>query len=104
KMRRALIQEYYPLQNMIIHGHQKDRDAVYNDMDALSRSGECLYYVYDDSPHKITAKLKARIVNTDQRFNGYMEASRMLGGGSFPGRFPTEWKTSCNFDPDILKD
>jgi len=27
KLRRALIQEYYPLQNMIIHGQQQNRDA-----------------------------------------------------------------------------
>jgi hypothetical protein len=104
KLRRALIQEYYPLQNMIIHGHQQDRDAVYNDMDALMRSGECLFYVYQKSPHNITAELKALIVNTDERFNGYMESSRLLGGGSFRGRHPSERKTSCTFDPDVISD
>ncbi len=104
KMRRALIQEYYPMQNMIIHGHQQDRDAVYNDMDAMQRSSECLFYVYQNSPHKITAELKARIVNTDDRFYGYMESSRQLGGGSFSGRHPSEWKSSCTFDPDVMSD
>lgn len=104
KMRRALIQEYYPLQNMIIHGHKQDRDAVYNDMDALSRSGECLNYVHPDNSHMISAEIKARIVNTDERFLGYMESSRLLGGGSFSGRHPSKWKTSCTFDPDALMD
>ncbi len=104
KLRRALFQDYYPMQNMIIHGQQQYRDAVYDDMDALMRSGECLFYVYQNSPHKITAELKARIVNTDDRFYGYNESSRLLGGGSFGGSHPSEWKSSCTFDPDAMAD
>jgi hypothetical protein len=102
KLRRALIQEYYPMQNMIIHGHQQDRDAVYNDMDAMQRSSECLMYVHPDKPHWISAELKARIVNTDNRFDGYMQSSRMLGGGTFQGVPRSKWKSSCNFNPDEL--
>lgn len=102
KMRRALFQEYYPMQNMIIHAYQQDRDAVYNDMDAMQRSSECLYYVHPDSPHIISKELEALIVNTDERFYAYMEASRMLGGGSFSGRPMSRWKYSCNFNPDEL--
>ncbi|MDT8442101.1 MAG: hypothetical protein RQ723_10615, partial [Desulfuromonadales bacterium] len=94
KMRRALIQEYYPLQNMIIRGHQKDRDAVYNDMDAMQRSSECFYYVHPDNPHEISRELEALIVNTDERFYAYMEASRMLGGGTFSGVPMSRWKNS----------
>jgi hypothetical protein len=102
KMRRALIQEYYPMQNMIIHGHQQDRDAVYNDMDAMQRSSECLYYIHPENPHIISKELEALIVNTDERFYAYMEASRMLGGGTFSGVPMSKWKSSCNFNPDEL--
>jgi hypothetical protein len=48
KLRRALIQEYFPIQNMIIHGHQQNRDAVYDDMYAMMRAGECLHYVHPE--------------------------------------------------------
>jgi hypothetical protein len=102
KLRRALIQEYYPMQNMIIHGHQQDRDAVYNDMDAMQRSSECHYYVNPESPHIIAKELEALIVNTDERFYAYMEASRILGGGNFSRRPMPDWKHSCNFNPDEL--
>ncbi|MGK2943117.1 MAG: hypothetical protein ACSLFC_00055 [Desulfuromonadales bacterium] len=102
KLRRALIQEYYPMQNMIIHGHQQDRDAVYNDMDAMQRSSECHYYVHPENPHIIAKELEALIVNTDERFYGYMEASRILGGGSFSRRPMPDWKHSCDFNPDDL--
>jgi hypothetical protein len=103
KLRRALIQEYYPLQNMIIHGQQQNRDAVYDDMIALQRSSECLYYVHPDKPHKISAELEARIVNTDDRVYGYLESSRLLGGGTFQGVPMSKWKNSCNFNPDEMK-
>ena len=103
KLRRALVQEYYPLQNMIIHGQQQNRDAVYDDMIALQRSSECLYYVHPDKPHKISAELEARIVNTDDRVYGYLESSRLLGGGTFQGVPMSKWKNSCNFNPDEMK-
>ena len=103
KLRRALIQEYFPMQNMIIHGHQQNRDAVYDDMYAMMRAGECLKYVHSDKPYKISAELEARIVNTDERFIAYNESSRILGGGTFRGRHPSEWKSSCTFDPDSIE-
>lgn len=90
------------MQNMIIHGAQEDRDAVYNDMDAMQRSSECLLYVHKDKPYLISAELKARIVNTNERSYGYLKASRLLGGGTFRGKPPSKWKFSCNFNPDEL--
>jgi len=98
----ALIQEYYSLQNMIIHGHQQNRDAVYNDMDAMMRAGECTNYVHPDEPYLILRELKARIVNTDGRFYGYTEASRMLGGGTFRSKPMSKWKNSCLFNPEDM--
>ena len=102
KLRRALIQEYYPLQNMIIHGQQQNRDAVDDDMYALQRAIECLYYVHSNKPHKISAELKARIVNTDERVYSYLKSSELLGGGTFSSRHPSDRKSSCNFDVDII--
>jgi len=104
KLRMALIQEYYPMQNMIIHGHQQNRDAVYDDMYAMMRSGECLYYVHPDKPYKLSEELEARVINTDERVYAYLESSRMLGGGTFQGAPMSKWKNSCNFNPDEMKD
>lgn len=103
KLRQALIQEYYPLQNMIINGDAQDRDAVYDDMNELGRAGECLHYVHPDKPHTISAALKAEIINSGARTEAYFQSSRMLGGGTFSIRHPNEWKESCRFDPDSLE-
>jgi len=102
KLRRALIQEYYPLQNMIIHGQQQNRDAVYDDMYAMMRSGECLDYIHPDDPHKISAELEARVVNTTERTYGYLKASKILGGGTFRSSPMSKLKNSCTFNPDEI--
>lgn len=102
KLRMALIQEYYTIQNMIIHGHQQNRDAVYDDMDAMMRAGECMNYVHPERAYKISEELEARIVNTSERTYAYLEASRILGGGTFRSRHPKRWKESCTFNPDIM--
>ena len=103
KTRTALTQAYYPLQNFTIHARDNDRDAVYNDMDALQRAGECLDYVRPDDGYKLIEELKARVVNTSARSYVYLESSRMLGGGSFPSAPFSTWRQSCTFDPDALE-
>jgi len=103
KLRRALIQEYYPLQNMIIHGQQQNRDAVYDDMTALMRASECLHYINPNKSYDIAEELHSRVVNTSERVYGYFDSSRLLGGGTFPGLPMSKWKYSCNFDPDMLQ-
>lgn len=103
KTRLALTQAYYPLQNFMIHAREGDRDAVYNDMDALQRAGECLDYIHPDIAHKLIEELKAVVVNTSDRVNAYFDSSRILGGGSFPSAPFSLWKQSCIFNPDTLQ-
>jgi hypothetical protein len=102
KARQALTQAYYPLQGFIIHGDRGDRDAVYDAMTALQRAGECLDYLFPEDGYRMLQELKARTVNTANRVQADRQASRMLGGGSFPGRPLSKWEESCTFDPDAL--
>jgi hypothetical protein len=104
KIRQALIQNYYPLQNIMIHARAGDRDAVYNDMTALQRSSECLHYILPDEAYLLMRELKAVVVNTDERVYAYLDSSRILGGGSFPSAPFSKWNQSCTFDPDSLTD
>ena len=104
KTRMALTQAYYPLQNFMLHARDNDRDAVYNDMDALQRAGECLDYIRPDDGYKLIEELKARVVNTSTRSYAYLESSRILGGGSFPSAPFSKWNQSCTFNPDVLED
>jgi len=102
KARLALTQFYFPLQGFVVHAEQEDRDAVYDDMTALQRAGECLNYVLRNGGYEIRTDLKSHVLNTAARVKAYSQASRMLGGGSFPGRPYSKWKESCTFDPDAL--
>ena len=102
KTRQALIQNYYPLQNFMIHAREDDRDAVYNDMSSMQRAGECLDSIRPDDAYLLIEELQARIVNTSDRVYAYQDSSRILGGGSFPSAPLSEWKQSCTFDPDAL--
>jgi hypothetical protein len=98
----ALTQSYYPLQNFMVHALAGDRDAVYNDMDALQRANECLKFIKPDVAYSIGNDLQAQVVNTTDRVYAYRESSRMLGGGSFPRVPRSKWKESCTFNPDDL--
>lgn len=102
KTRQALTQAYYPLQNFMIHARQGDRDAVYNDMTALQRAGECLDYIRSVDAHILIEDLKSQVVNTSDRVYAYRDSSRLLGGGSFPSAPFSKWNQSCTFDPDAL--
>jgi len=102
KTRQALTQTYYPFQNFMIHARAGDRDAVYNDMTAMQRAGECLDYIRSDDAHILIEELRSRVVNTSDRVYAYRDSSRMLGGGSFPSAPFSKWNQSCTFNPDAL--
>ena len=102
KARQALTQTYYAMQGFIVHADREDRDAVYDDMTALQRSGECMNSIFGEAGYEMRKNLKANILNTSGRVQAYRQASRMLGGGSFPSRPLSKWRESCNFDPDAL--
>ena len=102
KARQALTQAYFPLQGFILHAHQADRDAVYDDMTALQRAGECMNVLFGEEGYEMRKELKAHVLNTSERVQAYRQASRMIGGGSFPGRPLSQWKESCTFDPDAM--
>lgn len=102
KARLALAQTYYAMQGFIRHADEGDRDAVYDDMTAFQRAGECLHYLFPDDAYRMIKELKAQIVNTGSRVEADRQASRMLGGGSFPSKPYSQWKESCSFDPDAL--
>ncbi|MFO7983375.1 MAG: hypothetical protein R6V08_07995 [Desulfuromonadales bacterium] len=103
KARLALTQAYYAMQGFMIHADQGDRDAVYDDMTAMQRAGECIDSILPERGYQMLRELKARVVNTAARVEADRQASRMLGGGSFPGRPFSKWKEICTFDPDALE-
>ena len=103
KTRQALIQNYYPLQNFMIHAREGDRDSVYNDMDAFHRATECLYYLHPNDAHTLIKEIESVVVNTSDRVYAYLDSSRILGGGTFMSAPFSKWKQSCTFDPDILE-
>lgn len=104
KTRLALTQAYYPLQNFMIHARDGDRDAVYNDMTALQRATECVYYVRRNDANNLLEEIESLIINTSERVYAYRDSSRMLGGGSFSSKPSSKWSSSCTFDPDLLTD
>jgi len=104
KTRMALTQAYYPLQNFMIHARENDRDAVYNDMDAMQRASECLHYIHPEEAYLLMRELKAEVLNTSDRTYAYLDSSRMLGGGTFPSAPFSKWNQSCTFDSDALED
>jgi hypothetical protein len=73
-------------------------------MQAASLTGramECLEYVApDDMSWK---SVNAVSVNTPDRLRAWMAHQRRLSGSVLPGRPMREWKTSCTFQPDALK-
>ena len=103
KTRLALTQAYYPMQNFMIHAVEDDRDSVYNDMTALQRATECLYYIRRNDAHKLLGEIHSLIVNTSDRFSADREASRILGGGSFPSKPLSKWNRSCTFNTEELE-
>lgn len=102
KSRQALTQSYYAVQALVNFGSVGNRDQVHNNMTAFQRAGECLDYVRPDDAVDVMRRLRAQILNTSARTNAYLQASRLLGGGSFPGKPMSQWKESCSFDPDQM--
>jgi len=103
KTRMALTQVYYPIQNLMIHAKEGDRDAVYNDMDSFHRATECLYYIHPDDANKLIKEIESETVDTSDRVYAYLDSSRILGGGSFMSAPFSKWNQSCTFDPDALE-
>lgn len=104
KMRMALIQKYYPLQDMIILGNREDRDAIYDNAERIGRASECFVYLFPEKAYDISNEFVSVIVNTSERTYAYLKANKILGGGTFSGKHPSRWKSSCQFDVDSMSD
>ena len=103
KTRMALTQVYYPIQNLMVHAKEGDRDAVYNDMDSYHRATECLYYIRPSNAHTLIKEIESEVVDTSDRVYAYLDSSRILSGGSFMSAPFSKWSQSCIFDPDALE-
>lgn len=66
----------------------------------FSKAMECLKYV---SPNSQSWKsVQSMSVNTPERFSAWLAHEKRLSGKIFPARPMSEWKNSCNFNPDNL--
>ncbi len=66
--------------------------------DSQTRAIECLMYL--DPESNAAAEIETQAVNTPERFNAWMVHQARLSGQVFPIRSMSEWRNSCEFDPD----
>lgn len=67
----------------------------------LTQAMECLAYInLEDASWK---SVSAIVVNTPERFEAWRAHERRLSGKVFPGRPMKQWKESCTFQPDELR-
>lgn len=78
-----------------------NRDQSFHAATMQSEAMECIEYVMPGSD--AWKSVESAIVNTPARFNAWMAHAARLSGGVIPGRPMREWKTSCSFDPDTLR-
>ncbi|GEM_PF-4476573 len=70
--------------------------------DSLSRAMECLHYIAPDTDY--WKDITSHSINTPERLRASMAHEARLSGKVFSSRPVREWKTSCNFNSDKLKD
>jgi hypothetical protein len=106
KVRAALTQFANQYQGLL--PQLDDRDAAYNHAVKLSRHLDCLGGIERevgkdaDDTIKISAALRAVILNTKERSLAYIRFSDNLGGQQISGTPLEEWKTACAFDVDAI--
>jgi hypothetical protein len=106
KVQAALIQFANEYQGLLPQAG--DRDAAYNHAVKLSKNLDCLGGIKDEEGKdavdtiKISAALRAVILNTKERSLAYIKFSDNLGGQHIGGYPLKEWKRGCAFDVDAI--
>lgn len=100
KVQAALIQFANEYQGLL--SQAEDRDAAYNHALKFDRHMSCLWYIKNEEAIKVSAALKAVILNTRERSLAFIAFSDNLGGQHIGGLPFKEWKNGCAFDVDAL--
>ncbi len=106
KVQAALIQFANEYQGLLPQAG--DRDAAYNHAVKLSRHLDCFDGIKREEGKdvmdtiKISAALRAVILNTRERSLAYIAFSDNLAGEDIGSRPLNQWKTACTFDVDAL--
>lgn len=104
KTRAALTQDAKATQAFLLDAN--DKAASIRHAQEASYAHDCLSYIYGigtDATRAIANRLRAQLLNTDERSRAYFIANDQLGGQSYPSVPLAERQLRCNFDPDAMR-
>ena len=101
KTRRVLTDMAKADQEFLVNAD--DKNKVLEATATQSKQNSCAFYIDPDEAHQKLKKLKAEILNTEERIRAWIKADSHLGGMAFSVPLMEEWKNQCNFDPDQLE-
>jgi hypothetical protein len=101
RTRTALIQYTKVIQFTLLDADNSEVSTVH--ARERERAIDCLYYINPDKANVIHSQLRARILNTDIRSRAYIISDGHLGERTFLLPSEDEMKSSCNFDPDTMR-
>lgn len=99
KMRRVLTDKAKADQALILNAHDKEKVLEINV--EQDKTIDCLWYIDPGAASANRKKLKAQMLNTEERIRAWIKADSHLGGMTF--RLPDDDKAQCNFDPDQME-
>ncbi|SMN01704.1 hypothetical protein SPONN_2781 [uncultured Candidatus Thioglobus sp.] len=97
-IRRVLTDMAKANQDFIFNADDKDK-VLEADLER-DKQIDCFYYLDSEGAYKKSKKIKAELLNTEERTRAYIKADSYLGGMSF--RLPSDKKAQCSFNPDLL--
>ena len=101
KTRATLTQNTKAFQDTLEGASDKNK-SIANAI-ALGHAIECLDFVRPTDARTLGSLLRAEILNTEERSRAYIKFNDQLGGQDFPGTPINQWKSSCDFNPDAMR-
>lgn len=100
--RRAALRQYVKIdQFFLVDADDKALSRMH--AEERQRASICAYYVFDFEDAVIAKdKIRAQLLNTEERSRAYLKADSQLGGTSSLVFQDDEYKAQCSFDPDAM--
>ena len=99
KTRRVLTDKAKADQAFMLNADDKEKVLEANA--EQHKAIDCLWYIDPETASTNFRKLKAQVLNTEERIRAWRKADSHLGGMTFS--LPLDGKAQCNFDPDQLE-
>ncbi len=99
KIRRVLTDKAKADQAFILNAD--DREKVLEANTEQGKAIDCLWYIDPETASTNYKKLKAQVLNTEERIRAWIKADSQLGGMTFS--VPLDGKAQCTFDPDQME-